>query len=123
MKEDKAENVGWAGEESVTTITVRAISEIGKKIIKRHGDRWWLCRFDECLPCFDGEGGVLIAPEGDAWHSPDSRWVRATDWLSWSDEDLRPAATAALGLVADITFTPRGEQTGFVRSRVSAGNE
>ncbi|MCK5642087.1 MAG: hypothetical protein KAJ19_14885 [Gammaproteobacteria bacterium] len=122
MKEDKAENVGWAGEESVTTITVRAVSKRGKQLIKQHGDRWWLCRFDECLPCFDGEGGVLIAPEDDAWHSPDSRWVRATDWLAWGDEDLRPTATAALGLVADITFTPLGEQTGFVKSRVSAGN-
>ena len=103
-----AENIGWLGGESVTSITIEAVSKRGKQIIKQHGDRWWLCRIDENVTCFNGEGGVLIAPAGDHWHSANSRWVMATDWLKWNDKDLRPTAATILELADMPSFVPSG---------------
>lgn len=103
------ENVGWLGGESVTSITVEAVSKRGKQIIKQHGDRWWLCRIEERLACFGMEaGGVLIAPAGAHWHSAESRWVRATDWLKWDDQHLRPTAASILELADMPSFVPAG---------------
>ncbi len=103
---DKDENVGWS--EDVTMITIEAISKRGKQLIKQYGDRWWLCRIDESLQCFDGSGGVLIAPKGRAWHSHSSRFVRASDWLKWHDNDLRVSAQSLLDNIEMARFKPTG---------------
>lgn len=83
-------------EGQLLTITVEAVSKRGKQLIQRLGDRWWLCRIQEHVSCFNGDGGLLIAPAGSAWHSPESRWVRATDWLKWDDFNLRPTEASIL---------------------------
>lgn len=103
------ENIGWLGDEDVTTIIVEAVSKRGKQIIQRLGNKWWLCRLDN-VACFDGELAVLIAPEGAAWHSPESRWVRATDWMVWQDEHLRPVRTPPLKLSGGINWEARDDQ-------------
>lgn len=105
----KDENVGWK-DGDVTMVTVEAVSKRGKQLIKQYGDRWWLCRIDESLQCFDGDGGVLIAPEGRAWHSHTSRFIRATDWLRWNDPNLRLAESSIVEH-SGLTYQPKGEDT------------
>lgn len=92
----------------VITVTVEAVSKRGKQLIQQHGDRWWLCRIEESVSCFNNEGGLLIAPKGVAWHGAESRWVRATDWLRWLDHDLRPTAASILENVNLVPFSPSG---------------
>jgi len=103
-----AKNIGWLGDESVTTIEVEGVSKRGKQIVKEYGSRWWLCRIDEHLACFNDEGGVLIAPAGHHWHSATSRWVKATNWLVWSDDDLRLTAETILKLADMPLYEPSG---------------
>jgi len=106
------ENTGWLGtglcDKDVTMVIVKAKSKRGKQLIQRLGNRWWLCRIDENLPCFDGATGVLIAPMGLGWHHAASRWVRATDWLKWDDKDLRPAESSILEHADMAPFVPSG---------------
>lgn len=56
-----------------------------KQILREHGVLWHCWRFDENLPCFDGQPGLLISPYGLPWHCNESRWIRAT-------ADGRPAS-------------------------------
>ena len=91
------------------TITVEAVSKRGKQLIKQHGDRWWLCRVEEHLSCFNNEGGILIAPVGESWHGEKSRWVRATDWLKWNDHNLRPTTASILENADLAPFIPSGQ--------------
>jgi len=122
MPDDKAmrsivksteENEGWfdrgmSDDAQLLTITVEAKSKRGKQLIQRLGNSWWLCRFDENLPCFGGDSGVLISPSGLSWHHSASRWVRATDWLKWADDDLRVSEASLLEHADLMPFVPYG---------------
>lgn len=95
-------------DKNVSMVIVKARSKRGKQIIQDHGNRWWLCRIEEHLPCFNGDCGVLIAPMGVGWHNAASRWVRATDWMKWNDIDLHPSDVSILELADLPAFVPSG---------------
>ena len=109
---DTNENTGWAGtglstDPDVRTVTIEPVSNRGKRTIKRLGNKWWMCRIEENLACFDGAMGILISPVGLAWHDNASRWVRANDWLRWDDHDLRLSAASILEHSDMPTFVPQ----------------